>query len=76
MRATIVDLRYRMRDVLNALDKSQTVTVIYRGKIKATIIPVRSAEHPRAQDHAFFGMRAEDATSVEDEMARLRGGRY
>jgi len=36
MNATIVDLRYRMKDVLRAIDRGETVTVLYRGKVKAT----------------------------------------
>ncbi|MEO6060366.1 MAG: type II toxin-antitoxin system Phd/YefM family antitoxin [Thermoflexales bacterium] len=76
MRATIVDLRYRMRDVLKALDKNQRVTVIYRGKVKGTIVPVQALAGTRAQDHAFFGMRSKDTESVEEIMTRLRGGRY
>jgi antitoxin (DNA-binding transcriptional repressor) of toxin-antitoxin stability system len=43
MRATIVDLRYHMKDVLGALDRGETVTVLHRGKEKAKLIPISSA---------------------------------
>jgi antitoxin (DNA-binding transcriptional repressor) of toxin-antitoxin stability system len=40
MKATIVDLRYHMKDVLSAIDRGETVTVLYRGKEKAKLIPI------------------------------------
>jgi hypothetical protein len=35
MKATITDLRYRMKDILKAIDRNETVTIFYRGKEKA-----------------------------------------
>jgi hypothetical protein len=40
MKATIVDLRYRMKEVLKALDRKESVSVLYRGKVKGVITPV------------------------------------
>ena len=40
MEASIVDLRYKMNDVLKALDRKEEVTVLYRGTVKGKIIPV------------------------------------
>ena len=40
MKATIVDLRYRMKDVLRAIDRGEAVTVLYRGKEKAKLMPI------------------------------------
>jgi prevent-host-death family protein len=42
MNASIVDLRYRMKDVLKALDRGEPVTVLYRGKEKARLVPIAS----------------------------------
>ena len=39
MRATVVDLRYKMNDVLKALERNEKVTVLYRGKIKGVLVP-------------------------------------
>ena len=39
MKATVVDLRYKMNDVHKALDRNEKVTVFYRGKIKGILIP-------------------------------------
>lgn len=37
MKASILDLRYRMRDVLNALKRNEEI--FYYGKLKATLQP-------------------------------------
>ena len=34
MKATVVDLRYKMNDVLKVLDRNEKVTILYRGKVK------------------------------------------
>lgn len=76
MRASIVDLRYKMKDVLKALDKKERVTVLYRGKVKGIIVPV--AQHRaaiRVQEHPFFGMHASARQTVNETMETLRGGR-
>lgn len=44
MRASVVDLRYRMKDVLRALDRNEEVTVTYRGKVKGVIVPKRGGK--------------------------------
>ena len=50
MNASIVDLRYNMKDVLRAIDRGETVTVLYRGKAKAKLMPMRSPRKPPAAD--------------------------
>ena len=32
MKATIVDLRYRMKDILRALERNEDVSILYHGK--------------------------------------------
>jgi len=39
MKATVLDLRYRTKDILKAVERGETVTVLYRGKEKARILP-------------------------------------
>ena len=39
MKASVVDLRYKMNDILKALDRNETVSVLYHGKMKGVIIP-------------------------------------
>ena len=63
MKASIVDLRYKTRDILKTLDRNETVTVLYHGKVK---------EHP------FFGMNSnnEEAKDVLEKLEDLRQSRY
>ena len=77
MKASVVDLRYKMKDVLRALRRRETVEVLYHGKPIGNIVPLKSKGKKKdLKDHPFFGMRAGDTESVESIMDRLRGGRY
>jgi len=55
MRATILDLRYRTKDVLKAVERGETVTVLYRGKPKARILPL-SRKNAGLDSEKAFGM--------------------
>ncbi len=76
MQASIVDLRYKMKDILRALERRETVTILYHGKVKGTIVPAERDAEPRVTAHPFFGMRADDARPVEKVVDELRGGRF
>jgi hypothetical protein len=77
MKATIVDLRYKMNDVLKALDRNEQVTVLYRGKVKGVLIPSGKKPQLKIADHPFFGMSSHfNEKSVKDTMDDLRGSRY
>jgi prevent-host-death family protein len=74
MEASIVDLRYRMKDVLRAIDRGETVTITYRGKEKARLVPSEAAAgrtlvNPR--DHPFVGMW-KDREDMADPVAYIR----
>ena len=74
MKASIVDLRYRMKDVLRAIDRGETVTVLYRGKEKARLVPVNAAAGPplvNLRDHPFVGMW-KDREDMADPVAYIR----
>ena len=79
MQASILDLRYRMKDVLKAVERRETVDVLYHGKLKARLVPIEAAksqkQSKRVQEHPFFGMTAGDNEPVPAVMTRLRGGR-
>ena len=75
MRATVVDLRYRMKDVLKALERNEEVNILYHGKLKGTIKPAQRPVTLKVRDHVFFNM-SPDERSVDEEMEELRGGRY
>lgn len=79
MKASIVDLRYRMKDVLRALDRGEPVTVLYRGKEKARLVPI-AAEKPkmRVEDHPAWGMwkDREDMKDPVEWVRKLRSPRF
>jgi antitoxin (DNA-binding transcriptional repressor) of toxin-antitoxin stability system len=74
MDATVLDLRYRMADVLKALDRREEVRVLYHGKPKGRIVPEGRSEI-KVTAHPYFGSRP-DQESVDISMDRLRGGRF
>ena len=76
MQASIVELRYHMKDVLKALDRNEIVQVLYRGKVKATLVPEPfKTKNISAKQHPFFGMNPEER-SVDEVMQGFRGGRF
>jgi antitoxin (DNA-binding transcriptional repressor) of toxin-antitoxin stability system len=76
MKASVVDLRYKMNDVLKALDRGEKVTLLYHGKIKGTIVPVISNQMTSVAEHPFFNMAGEESADVSQEMDALRGSRF
>jgi antitoxin (DNA-binding transcriptional repressor) of toxin-antitoxin stability system len=75
MKASVVDLRYRMNEILKAIDRNEEVTILYHGKVKGVIKPKISRDRRQITDHPFFGMYSSKET-VHEVMAKLRGGRY
>ena len=74
MHATIVDLRYHMNEVLKALERNESVSVLYRGTVKGVLRSVSDKPATRVMNHPFFGMHKSGA-SVDKIMHDLRGGR-
>ena len=77
MKATIVDLRYRMREVLRAIERGETVTILYRGKAKAKLMPVSPASQsagegvPKTKDQPLFGLWS-DRDDLADPASYVR----
>jgi len=80
MEASIVDLRYKMREVLQSLDRNESVKIYYHGKLKGIIQPAKvkneQKNKKRVQDHPFFGILTDDPMNVDEVMNQLRGDRY
>ena len=74
MKATVVDLRYRMNDVLKALNRNESVSVLYRGRVKGVIRPAGKTAPRKVTDHPFFNSRR-SGPSPDRVMEALRGGR-
>lgn len=75
MKASIVDLRYRMNDVLKALERNEDVHILYHGKTKGVLKAASSPSMTKVSEHPFYNMRQSE-NAVDEEMDRLRGGRY
>ncbi len=74
MQITIFNLRYKMNDILKTLTRNENVDVLYCDKLKGTIIP-KSKLPKKLIKHPFFNM-LNSKDSVEQIMAKFRGGRY
>jgi prevent-host-death family protein len=72
VQATILDLRYRMKEVLRAIERGESVTVLYRGKEKAELVPIATRKKPaKASDHPACGIWA-DRQDMADPAAYVR----
>jgi len=76
MKASIVDLRYKMNDILKALERNERVTILYHGKVKGIISPDNSIKNINVKDHPFFGMMKKQKKTVLELMEEIRGDRF
>lgn len=85
MKATVLDLRRRMPEVLQALDRNERVTILYRGQERAVLVPAggeagngKPAKPVKASQHPAFGMWADrdDLDGVSAHVRTLRQGRH
>jgi len=77
MKASILDFRRRMGQILKALDRNENVTITYRGHEKATIVPRKAGRKVDIQNHAAFGLWAKrnDIQDVDTMVRNIRKGR-
>ncbi|MEW6201321.1 MAG: type II toxin-antitoxin system Phd/YefM family antitoxin [bacterium] len=79
MKASILDLRRRMGDILHALDQNETVTLLHRGKPKGIIVPAaaRKSRASSVREHPAFGIwkNRDDMRDVKQFARTLRKGR-
>ena len=76
MKASIVDLRYKTKDILKALERNESVTVLYHGKVRGVITPVKTRSVAKVKDHVFFGMNRKPEGTVLEELEELRKTRH
>ncbi len=76
MQLSFVDLRHKTQDIQAALDRSEEITLTYRGKAKAKIVPIRTKSKKKIEDHPAFGMWKDDPRPVEEIVRHLRRNRY
>jgi hypothetical protein len=76
MDASIVDLRYKMRNVLNALNRRERVRILYHGKVKGEIIPSKGNNKITTKQHPMFGMLQGEKGNPADIVTNMRRSRY
>jgi len=79
MKASVRDLRYRTKDVLEAVDRGEVVTVLYRGKEKARLMPLpEGGRGANLIPGKAFGMWRDrrDLRDVSGYVRKLRRGRF
>ncbi|MFH1539882.1 MAG: type II toxin-antitoxin system prevent-host-death family antitoxin [bacterium] len=74
MKASILDLRRHMNDVLKAIDRNETVTLTYRGKEKGVIYPAKKHKAKKVSSHPAFGIwkGRDDMHDVDEVIDTLR----
>ncbi|MDQ6993164.1 MAG: type II toxin-antitoxin system prevent-host-death family antitoxin [Mariprofundus sp.] len=75
MKTNAVDLRRNMKDIMRAVDRHEPVKILYHGKERAVILPIKQPVAPAIRNHPFFGMD-KDEGYVEAVIDKLRDGRY
>jgi prevent-host-death family protein len=75
MQATVVDLRYKTKEVLSAVERKEPVIITYRGKNRYRITEIENHSRKSCRDFDFIGSDT-STENVEDVMKKLRGGRY
>ena len=76
MKATVVDLRYKMNEILKALDRREKITLLYHGKVKGMIIPSDKTLFTSVATHPFFNMAEKKSKTVARQLDKLRGSRF
>ncbi|MCX5673964.1 MAG: type II toxin-antitoxin system Phd/YefM family antitoxin [Planctomycetota bacterium] len=79
MKASVLDLRRRMKDILRALERNESVTLLYRGRPKGIIRPVGGTKaRGKVRDDPAFGMWKDrkDMKDVDAFVRSLRKDRY
>jgi prevent-host-death family protein len=65
LKATAKDLRTRIKLLLDAVDRGEEVTITYRGKPRARLVPVNKSRSGTAAARDLFGLW-KDRTDLED----------
>lgn len=73
MQASARDLRYKTKQIIQALERNEQVEIFYRGKLKGVIQAVAPEEKKKClAEHPFFGMSRDADLDVDATMNTLR----
>lgn len=77
MDASMVELRTRTKQIMQAVERNEVVNLYAHGKLKAQIVPPRMAKkRPSVADDPLCGYCMDDPEPVADKVRRLRAPRY
>jgi len=80
MEASILDLRRRMAEVLRALDRNESIKILYRGRPRAVLVPTgsRNPQRNSVASHPAFGMwkNHDNLAEVPAYLRTLRRNRF
>ncbi len=80
MQVTAVGLRRRTREIFEALDRGEEVTILYRGEEKGVIVPAKNRRRKQRPmtEHPAVGMwkDREDMKDVHAYLRRMRRSRF
>jgi antitoxin (DNA-binding transcriptional repressor) of toxin-antitoxin stability system len=77
MKASVMDLRYRTKDVLRALEANEEIILTHRGAEKGKIVALAAPDSSlmSISEHPAVGMWSDNPESVPEMIARLRSPR-
>jgi len=77
MEATAKDLRFHSTELLNTVKRGEEVTITFRGKPCAKLVPIEDNEE-QADKNELFGIweNYKETEKVNDYVRNLRKGRF
>ncbi len=77
MKATAKDLRFHSKEILESVMRGEEVTITFRGKPSAKIIPLNKHKSILSRRHKLFGIWADhiESEDVNKYIRKLREGR-
>ena len=77
MKATAKDLRFHSKEILESVMRGEEVTITYRGKPTAKIIPMNKDNSSIVKQHKLFGIWSDycNTEDVNTYLRELREGR-
>ena len=77
MKATAKDLRFHSKEILESVMRGEEVTITYRGKPSAKIVPMKKDNSSVVKPHKLFGIWSDyrNSEDVNNYVRALREGR-
>jgi len=84
METTVSELPSMLEEILDALNRDESITLSHEGEIKGTIVPAGSngdralenGNRIRVKDHPLFGSVSRESDKVDDLMDKIRAPRF